>query len=111
VSRATLLKRRAQALILFVGYALKGRQPGAVSGSVSTEDTLSQVVASLISLSSVQGGSTTETNLDSITEAARSSIDRLLKSMSATDFIESVEAVLPTPDVKVRFLSFIQFTR
>jgi U3 small nucleolar RNA-associated protein 10 len=93
---STNMKRRAQALILFVGYALKPR----VSPS-SEEEPISAVIAHLTTLATLTGEETIDTNIDEISEAARSSIHRLLSGMSVAIFIESVESMLKSGDAKV----------
>lgn len=93
---STNMKRRAQALILFVGYALKPR----VSPS-SEEESVSTVIPHLITLATLTGGKTADTKVDEIAEAARSSMQRLLNGMSVTSFIESVESMLKSGDVQV----------
>ena len=90
------MKRRAQALILFVGYALKPKvSPSSEGESIST------VIGHLTTLATLTGGETTDTNIDEISEAARSSIHRLLSGMSVAIFIESVESMLKSGDAKV----------
>ena len=93
---STSMKRRAQALILFVGYALKPE----VSPS-SEGEPISVVIAHLTTLAALTGGETTDTNVDEISEAARSSIHRLLSGMPVAIFIESVESMLKSGDAKV----------
>ena len=89
------MKRRAQALILFVGYALKPE------ASPSEGESISAVIAHLTTLATLTGGETTDTNIDEISEAARSSIHRLLSGMSVAIFIESVVSMLKSGDAKV----------
>ena len=89
------MKRRAQALILFVGYALKPEVSPSDGGSIS------EVIAHLTTLATLTGGETTDTNIDEISEAARSSIHRLLSGMSVAIFIESVESMLKSGEAKV----------
>ena len=89
------MKRRAQALILFVGYALKPE------ASLSEGESISAVIAHLTTLATLTGGETTDMNIDEISEAARSSIHRLLSDMSVAIFIESVVSMLKSGDAKV----------
>ena len=93
---STNMKRHAQALIIFVGYALKPK----LSPS-SEEESISAVIAHLTTLATLTGGETTDTNIDEISEAARSSMYRLLSGMSVANFIESVESMLKSGDTKV----------
>jgi U3 small nucleolar RNA-associated protein 10 len=90
------MKRRAQALILFVGYALKPEVSASSEGG-----SISAVIAHLITLATLTGGETTDTNFIEISEAARSSIHRILSGMSAANFIESVKSTLMSGDAKV----------
>jgi U3 small nucleolar RNA-associated protein 10 len=90
------MKRRAQALILFVGYALKPKASPSSEG-----ESISAVMAHLTTLATLTGGETADTNIDEISEAARSSIHRLLSGMSVAIFIESVESMLKSGDAKV----------
>ena len=97
----TSMKRRAQALIVFVGYALKPK----VSPS-SEGESISAVIAHLTTLATLTAGETTDTNFDEIGEAARSSIHRLLSGMSVAIFIESVESMLKSGNAKVNEIFF-----
>jgi U3 small nucleolar RNA-associated protein 10 len=63
---------------------------------------ISPLVAQLIALATVE----TNSNLDDIREAARSSLNRLLSTMSVVDYIESVQSILLSEDVKVLHLLF-----
>ena len=92
------MKRRAQALIVFVGYALKPEESPSSEG-----ESISAVIARLTTLATLTGG-TTDTNIDEISEAARSSIHRLLSGMSVANFIESVESMLKSGDAKVNYI-------
>ena len=93
---STSMKRRAQALILFVGYALKPEISFSSEGG-----SISAVITHLTTLATLTGGETTDTNIDEISEAARSSIHRLLSGMSVAIFIESVESMLKSGDAEV----------
>ncbi|KAF8797612.1 hypothetical protein BYT27DRAFT_7204423 [Phlegmacium glaucopus] len=94
---STNMKRRAQALILFVGYALKPR-----TSPSSEEEPISTVMAPLITLATLTGGKTNDTKVDEISEAARLSMNRLLSGMSVANFMESVESMLKSGDVKIQ---------
>jgi len=101
-SSGTILKRRAQALIIFVGFALK------VKGSASEledEHSISPVIAELIAITSFSRD-TPEGRLEDISEAARTSLAKLLSSMSVTDFIDSIQSMLLHSDVKVSLVCF-----
>ena len=93
-----MLKRRAQALIIFVGLVLKPKKTNTTSVPLQDGNTISAVITQLITLAQ---RSPSETKLDDISEAARSSLNRLLSSMSVTDFMHSVQTILSSGDVKV----------
>ncbi|KAF9480276.1 hypothetical protein BDN70DRAFT_905831 [Pholiota conissans] len=98
-SSSAILRRRAQALVIFIGYALK---PKAAAISSENETSISTVIAQLISLAVLPGGFTAETKIEEIAEAARSSLNMLLSSMSVGKFMESVQTMLDSGDVKVQ---------
>ncbi|KAF9553866.1 hypothetical protein CPC08DRAFT_672807 [Agrocybe pediades] len=99
-SSSTILRRRAQALIVLVGYALKPRS--AAVGGGDANFSISSVIAQLITLATLPEGTTTETRLQDVSEAARSTMNRLLTGMSVVDFIEAVQAMLESGDLKVQ---------
>ncbi|KAF8966928.1 armadillo-type protein [Flammula alnicola] len=96
---SSLLRRRAQALIIFVGYAFKPKAPASTS---SHESSTSTVIARLITLATLPEGASNETKIDEISEAARSSMNKLLGSMSVVNFIEAVQTMLDSGDAKVQ---------
>jgi len=93
---STNMKRRAQALILFVGHALKPRVPPSLE-----DESISTLIAHLITLATLTGEKTNDTKVDEISEAARWSMNRLLSGMSVVNFMESVESMLMSGDAKV----------
>ncbi|KAF4611649.1 hypothetical protein D9613_003824 [Agrocybe pediades] len=99
-SSSTILRRRAQALIVLVGYALKPRSAAVGGGDANVS--ISSVIAQLITLATLPEGTTTETRLQDVSEAARSTMNRLLTGMSVVDFIEAVQAMLESGDLKVQ---------
>ena len=104
VSPSTVLKRRAQALIIFVGLAMNPNKPGKEGQSP-----ISPLVAQLMALATVDTNSPAK--LDDILEAARSSLNRLLGTMSVNDFIESIESILLLEDVKARHFCSLHLIR
>ncbi|KAG5644278.1 hypothetical protein DXG03_008763 [Asterophora parasitica] len=94
---STALRRRAQALLMFVGHALKPSAPG----STASEEDLSRLVAALISLATLQGAST-DTKVDEICLAARASLNRALGVMAASDFVAGVLSMVESGDVQVQ---------
>lgn len=98
-SSSTILRRRAQALITFIGYAIKSTPQSAQS---SEDSSISSVVSNLLTLATLKDvGKSADTKVDEISQAARNSISRLLESMSAVTFIDSVLAILEQGDAKV----------
>ena len=93
-----MLRRRAQALIIFVGLVLKPKKATTSSVPLQDGNAISVVITQLIALAQ---RSPSETKLDDISEAARSSLNRLLSSMSVTDFMDAVQTILSSGDVKV----------
>ncbi len=91
-------KRRAQALIIFVGFALK---PKTVFSAAKDSEAISEVVAQLIAFAAGPRVDSPEAKPDDISEAARESLNRLLSSMSVIDFLNSVEIILLSGDDKV----------
>ncbi|KAJ3515006.1 hypothetical protein NLJ89_g2035 [Agrocybe chaxingu] len=96
VSLTTMTRRRLQALIIFVGFALKARAtfPGALTGP-----TMSMVIAQFIKLAT---SASNEVKIDEVSEAARLSLRRLLVSMSVVDFVGVINSMLESQDVKVQ---------
>ncbi|KAF8064012.1 hypothetical protein FPV67DRAFT_198389 [Lyophyllum atratum] len=84
-SRVTL-RRRALALIIFVGNALKHPTPG----STASEEELGHLVAALISLATLDIGINPEGKVEEICQAARASLNKALSVMAAADFINGV---------------------
>ncbi|CAA7262090.1 unnamed protein product [Cyclocybe aegerita] len=96
VSFTTVMKRRLQALIIFIGFALKARvtSPGALE-----RPTMSMVIAQLIKLAT---STSSEVKTDEVSEVARLSLRRLLVSMSVVDFVDVINSMLESQDVKIQ---------
>lgn len=97
---SAVFRRRAQALIISVGFALKPQSSMTPPGSVSDRRAMSELVSFLIQLATVQGENH-DNKLDNIAEAARASIPRVLSVMSAADFIIAVLAMLESEEQTV----------
>ncbi|KAJ7456907.1 hypothetical protein FB451DRAFT_1275210 [Mycena latifolia] len=100
---AAAFKRRAQALVVFVGYATK------ISSSVAQPPVtvpeggaMSNLVSLLIALATAQGGSSPDTRVEDISHAARVSLSKALGCMSAVDFIDAVLSIMKSGDSKVQ---------
>ncbi|KDR78387.1 hypothetical protein GALMADRAFT_245550 [Galerina marginata CBS 339.88] len=98
-SSSTVLRRRAQALIIFVGHAFKPK-----TSTLTSEDgaSISSVIAQLIALATLPDGTSSEMKIDEISEAARSTLNKLLRGMSVMDFGNSVQTMLGSGDLKVQ---------
>ncbi|RDB23790.1 U3 small nucleolar RNA-associated protein 10 [Hypsizygus marmoreus] len=94
----TVLRRRAQAIIIFVGLTMK--RP-TVDASASEEE-MSRLVAALISLATIQVGPGSEGKVEEISLAGRSSLNRALSVMSASDFVNAVLSMLESRDLMVQ---------
>ncbi|KAJ3863958.1 armadillo-type protein [Lentinula novae-zelandiae] len=112
VSPAVVFRRRAQAIITFVGFAAKTFPASTTSKSDNNTDAmndaqpppqdssnLSDVISILIALSTknVSGGSS-EAKIEDIATSARLSLTRVLSVMSAVDFIDTVLLMLSNND-------------
>ena len=102
MSSSSILRRRAQALIIFVGHAFKAKV--SVANAPEGEGSISTVITQLIELSTLPDGKSTETKVEDITEAARASMNKLLSLMSVLDFIDAVHSMLGSGDTKVRLV-------
>lgn len=99
----TLLRRRAQALVVFVGHALKAL----TNSSTSTEGEMTKLVAALLALATLQTGLNSERKVDEICQAARASLNKALSVMAASDFINGVLSMLASGDKLVRLCSVL----
>ncbi|GAW00359.1 u3 small nucleolar RNA-associated protein 10 [Lentinula edodes] len=112
VSPAVVFRRRAQAIITFVGFAAKTFPASTSSKSQNNtgamddaqpppqdSSNLSDVVSILIALSTknISGGSS-EAKIEDIATSARLSLTRVLSVMSAVDFIDTVLLMLSNND-------------
>ncbi|KAG6902641.1 hypothetical protein C0995_013766 [Termitomyces sp. Mi166 len=91
-----LLRRRSQALIIFVGNALKSL------GSTASKEELSNLVAALISLAALQVGTNPDRNVDEICLAAHTCLNKALGIMAASDFINGVLSMMESGDELVQ---------
>ncbi|KAJ3965955.1 hypothetical protein EV361DRAFT_608730 [Lentinula raphanica] len=108
VSAAVVFRRRAQAIITFVGFAAKTfptsntprlRNPDDINISQSEDNNYSDVVSILISLSTTStSGSDAETKIQDAAKSARLSLARVLNVMSAASFIDTVAMMLSSDD-------------
>ncbi|KAG7447396.1 uncharacterized protein BT62DRAFT_967377 [Guyanagaster necrorhizus] len=94
VSPLTAFKRRAQAIIGFVGFATKS-----TTGS-STD--ISAFVSLLVLLATLPSGQGSDARMEDVNKASRVSLAQVLKVMSAIDFLNSVIAILESSEQAVQ---------
>ncbi|KAJ7762738.1 hypothetical protein DFH07DRAFT_813302 [Mycena maculata] len=99
---AATFKRRAQALVIFVGFATKMSPPTGAQVNVPEGGSMSNLVSLLIALATARGGSSPDTKVEEISQAARSSLTRALGFMSAVNFIDAVLSILKSGDSRVQ---------
>ena len=99
---SSVSKRRAQALIVFVGHALQSSSSTKHPRDPIANAAISDVVSLLVHLATLQGGSTPESNVDAISNAAQSTMSLSLSAMPATDFIKAVLTTLQSREERVR---------
>ncbi|KAJ7630018.1 hypothetical protein DFH06DRAFT_704991 [Mycena polygramma] len=99
---AATFKRRAQSLVVFVGYAMKMSPTAAAQVAVPEDGTMSNLVSLLIALATARGGSGPDARVEEISQAARTSLGKALGCMSAVDFIDAVLSILQSGDPRVQ---------
>ncbi|KAG6868785.1 hypothetical protein C0993_010712 [Termitomyces sp. T159_Od127] len=95
---STLLRRRSQALILFVSNALKSP----ATGSTTSKGELSNLVAALISLAALQVDMKPDQAIDDICLAARTCLNKALNILAASDFISGILLMMESGDELVQ---------
>jgi len=99
------MRRRAQALVMFVGYAAKLLST-ASAGPASGGGALNDLVSLLINIITAPG---TEKNLDDVATAARLAMGQVLTVMSAADFIRAVVVIVECGEDRVsQFRGYIK---
>jgi hypothetical protein len=76
----------------------------AVQTLVPEDGSMNNLVSLLIALATARGGSSPDTRIDDISQAARTSLTKALSCMSAVDFIDAVLSILKSGDSRVCFL-------
>ncbi|KAK0200852.1 hypothetical protein DFS33DRAFT_1386800 [Desarmillaria ectypa] len=94
ISPSTAFRRRAQAILAFVGFAAKST-PGS-SASIST------FVSLLVLMATLPSGQGPDTRMEDVNKASRLSLAQALKVMSAVDFLNSVIAMLESSEQAVQ---------
>jgi U3 small nucleolar RNA-associated protein 10 len=94
------MRRRAQALLLFVGYALQPLSAVSVSADSAFHDGASgDLLSLLIDIVTVRGPTAAhEKNAVDFAKAARFAMSQTLAAMSAADFLHAVLALLEHGD-------------
>ncbi|KAF9034474.1 hypothetical protein BDZ89DRAFT_1158021 [Hymenopellis radicata] len=95
-SVTTAFKRRAQAVLSFVGFAVKASSGSSGAGSDSS------LVSLLVIMATFKSGQGADARVDDINKVARSSLDRTLRVMSALDYIESTVGMLHSSEQMVQ---------
>jgi U3 small nucleolar RNA-associated protein 10 len=99
---SSIYQRRAQALTTFVGYAVKPTTTTSSTDTVLESRAVGDLVLLLIQNATVPEDGVIGTALEEISNAARSSLSRVLSIMFATDFIAAVLSMLESGDSRVR---------
>ncbi|KAK0216141.1 armadillo-type protein [Armillaria fumosa] len=94
VSPTTAFRRRAQAILAFVGFAAKST-PGS-SASINT------FVSLLVLMATLPSGQGSDTRMEDVNKASRLSLAQALKVMSAVDFLNSAIAMLESSEQTVQ---------
>jgi len=80
---------------MFVGYAFKP------STSSLQQDNVNHLVTALIALSALDNGSNAEAKMGEISQAARTSMDKAVKVMPVTDFVNAVLSMIESGEHRV----------
>jgi hypothetical protein len=97
---SSVLKRRAQALIIFVGHALQ-TSSAKHRGDFPTSKAISDLISLLVHMATLHGGSSPESNIDYISSAAQFTMSLSLGAIPATDFISAVLITLESNEARV----------
>ncbi|KAF8626030.1 hypothetical protein AX15_005120 [Amanita polypyramis BW_CC] len=98
-SKTMILKRRAKALISFVGVAITSTSS---SFSHIPSDEISMLTSTLFSLASLRNGVNSDENVDDIRQAAYSTISSTLTVIPAASFVASVLTMVEIHDCNVQ---------
>jgi U3 small nucleolar RNA-associated protein 10 len=102
----SLLKRRAQALITFVGSAATPAKEELQAASELGGGSMKDLVSLLIHVVTLQGGAVAKNIVEDVSEAARFSLHRTLSAIHATKFVDGALAVLETGEDTVSHRAF-----
>ncbi|PFH46286.1 hypothetical protein AMATHDRAFT_155738 [Amanita thiersii Skay4041] len=100
-SRPIILKKRAKALISFVGIVLTSVSPSGLS-QVSNDEEMSGFITTLLNLVSLKNGPDPERKMDEIRQVAAFAMTRALSTMAAASFIRSIVVILDSQEGAVQ---------
>ena len=106
----SVLKRRAQALIIFVGHALLASANKHPYDTVANE-AVSDFVYLLVHMATLSEGAKPESTVDYISKAAQSTLAQSLGAMPAANFISAVSTTIGTKVERVRSIVNLCFPR
>ena len=95
---STLFKRRAQALVVLVEYALRSSSPPLPTDSISEGGGVADLVALLIDIATLHSSLNAE---DTLSQAARSCLGQGVSVMSAVDFVGALLVMLESEEDQV----------
>ena len=99
-STSATLKRRIQALILFVSTSLTPSEPGALDSREGGSTT--DIITHLLDLATPPTGYATESDVVTIATVAQAAIERVVSVISAREFLAAGRVMLASEDTRVR---------
>ncbi|KAF8125619.1 hypothetical protein EV363DRAFT_1225659 [Boletus edulis] len=100
LSTSATLKRRIQALVLFVSTSLTPAEPDASSNGEGGNTT--DVITHLLDLATPPTGDAPEDDVVTIVAAAQSAIERIMNVISAREFLTASRVMLASEDTRVK---------
>ncbi|KAF8440039.1 hypothetical protein L210DRAFT_3760928 [Boletus edulis BED1] len=100
LSTSATLKRRIQALVLFVSTSLTPAEPDAPSNGEGGNTT--DVITHLLDLATPPTGDAPEDDVVTIVAAAQSAIERIMNVISAREFLTASRVMLASEDTRVK---------
>lgn len=99
---SSIIKRRAQALIMFVGYAITPT-PSA-EASMDTNET-TELISLLVDLTTTEGE-----NIGDVVSVTQQVTSKVMNAIGAADFLNGALVMLQSNDTRVGFHFFFHFT-
>lgn len=112
LSTSATLKRRIQALVLFVSTSLTPSEPNALGSGDGGGAT--DIITHLLDLATPPTGHAPESDVVTIVAVAQSAIERIMSVISAREFLAAGRVMLASEDTRVRLclnLSFNEYGR